>query len=62
MENMTKTSDAEKVVELYGHLVHEGISDYELLDYFFQRLTSRESLDILRDFADISGIEVDEDA
>ena len=52
----------ERVEELWRKLVDEGCTEHEILDYIFGRMLSSEALTLLQDYADICGIEVDEDA
>ena len=49
---------AERVTEIYGQLAHEGLTDYEILDFIFSELDSLQVIELLSKCAKVSGIEV----
>ena len=50
------SSKAARVHEIIDILIKEGCDKDEIFEYFLDRLTSDEALDILKDYADICGV------
>ena len=48
----------DKITEVWGKLSHEGILDSEILGFVLSRMDEVDAWDVLKDYADICGIEV----
>ena len=55
------SSKAARVHEIIDTLIQEGCDKEEIFEYFLDRLTSDEAIDILKDYADTCGVNLEGD-
>lgn len=52
------SSKAARVHEIIDTLINEGCDKDEIFEYFLDKLTSDEAIAILKDYADICGVDL----